>query len=230
MAERQGSMAGRTGQGTRTFYYDTKYKEVPGLDNFSITANEPTATTYSSFDGSFVEVGRAEVGDASWDIVSFNAHHPAWKFMESKRRSQDSVQFRVETGEVQRFEPGSGATVAIDTDGAVTFGGTGNGSKSTDLTDNSVARGLCFKIGSDLHTIESISDDDVPVFIAEAPASAVAAASYKVVYPIVRWAFSGIIKTPFEITVGRESLIASRLVVTPNQIIPLPTIQSSLTS
>jgi len=228
VADRQGVLAGRTGKGTRTNYFDSgTWKEVPGLDNFSVAANEPTATTYNSFEGSFAEVGNAEVGDASWDIVSFMPHHPAFKHMEEKRVSQDSVQFRVETAEVTKFQPSSGATVALGTDGSVTFAGTGLGSKAVDLGE--VARGMCFKIGGSLYTIESISDDTTPVFVVEAPAAAVTADGYEVVYPILRWEFSGIVKTPFSMEITRESPISSRLVVTPTQIIPLPSIQTSLT-
>ena len=229
MADRQGVLAGRTGKGTRTWYVDDDgtWREVPGLDNFGVAANGPTATTYTAFEGSFAEVGVAEVGDASWDIVAFAPHHPAWKFLETKRVSQDNVQFRVETGEVTKFQPASSATVAIDTDGAVTFGGSGNGSVVADLKD--VARGMCFKIGNALHTIASISDADTPVFTTEPPASAVSAASYEVVFPILRWAFTGIVKTPFETSITQDAPLSSRFVVTPTSIISLPTIQTSLT-
>ena len=229
MADRQGVLAGRTGKGTRSWYVDDDgdWNEIPGLDNFSVAATEPTATTYTAFEGSFAEVGNAEVGDASWDIVSFTPHHPAWKYMERKRKSQDNVQFRIETDEVNKFQPSSTATVAIATDGTVTFGGTGLGSQVTDLKD--VARGLCFKIGTNLHTIVSISDDTTPVFIVEAPASAVSAASYSVVFPILRWSFTGIVKTPFETSITQDAPLSSRLVVTPTSIIPLPSIQTTLT-
>ena len=228
MADRQGLLAGRTGKGTRTrFFHNAAWMEIPGLDNFAVGATEPTATTYRAFEGGFAEVGEAEVADATWDLVSFLPHHPAIKALEAYRKSQDSVQFRVETGEISKFSPAAGATIAIDTSGAVTFGGNGLGSKALDLKE--VARGMCFKIGGELHTITSISDDVTPVFVAESPATAVAAGSYSVVFPILRWEFTGIVKSPFETSVGRESLIASRFVVTPTQIINLPTIQTSLT-
>ena len=228
MAERQGVLAGRTGKGTRTYFFDDgKFKEMPGLDNFSITANEPTATTYTAFEGSFAEVGSAEVGDATWDIVSFMPHHPAWKSMELKRVSQDSVQFRVEVDEVAKFSPATAATVALGTDGSVTFAGNGNGSKSGDLKE--VARGMCFKIDGSLYTIESVSDDTIPVFLVEPPASAVSADAYSVVYPILRWEFSGIVKTPFGAEITREAPISSRFVITPTQIIPLPSIHTTTT-
>ena len=147
--------------------------------------------------------------------------------METKRVSQDNVQFRVETDEVTKFKPSSSATIAIDTDGVVTFGGTGLGSAVADLKD--VARGLCFKVGNALHTISSISDADTPVFLVEAPASAVSAANYEVVFPILRWAFTAIVKTPFETSITQDAPLSSRFVVTPTSIIPLPTIQTSLT-
>lgn len=226
MADRQGVLAGRTGKGTRTWYNDAEWKEVPGLDNFSVAATEPTATTISAFEGSFAEVGTAEIGDVSWDIASFSPH-PVWNFMDSKRISQDAVQFRVETLESVKFAPASSATVAIDTSGVLTFGGTGLGSKAGDPKD--AARGMGVKVGSTIYILTSISDDTTPVFTVQAPASAVSAAGYSIVFPILRWEFSAIIKSPFEMNITREAAITSRFVVTPTQVVPLPTIQTSLT-
>lgn len=224
MADRQGGLAGRTGKGTRTrFFNEGDWDEIPGLDNFTVTSNEPTATTYTAFDGSFVEVGSPEVGDATWDIASMSPQHPSWEILESKRKSQDNVQFRVETSEARKYTPAGSATIAIDTDGVVTFGGTGLGSKATDLND--VVRGLVFKVGGELHVIKSISDDDIPAFVTKAPATAVSAGSYTVVFPILRWEFTGIIKNPFEINVSRDAPITSTLVVTPTRIIELPKAQ-----
>jgi len=228
MADRQGVLAGKTGKGTRSWYFSSKWKEIPGLDNFSLGSNEPTAQTYPAFEGSFAEVGSPEVADVSWDIVSFMPHHPAWKYLDEKRESQDSVQFRVETNEVAKFTPQSTATVEIAKDtGVVTFGGTGLGSAATDLGE--VARGMCFKLGSDLHTIESVSDDDIPVFVCEPPAEDVSAASYSVVFPIMRFAFTGIVKASFGVDISREAPMSSRFIVTPTTIVKLPSIQTTLT-
>ena len=109
----------------------------------------------------------------------------------------------------------------------MTFGGTGLGSASTGLTD--VARGMCIRIGTDLHTIVSVTDDTVPMVIVEPVDTAVSASAYRVVFPILRWSFSGIVKSPFEMNITREAPLSSRFVVTPTRTIALPSIETSLT-
>jgi len=220
MADRRGRLAGTTAAAARIYYNDDgEWKELPGIGQMELTPDSSQSSTYSAFEGAFAVSGTPEIGQATFEINSLMPHHPGWKFMEAARQAKRDVQLRAETPNTVIFTADKKAMVAIaKAGGAVTFSGSGSGSAATDL--EAAARGHCFRIGAKLYTIESISDADTPVFACEPPAADVAAATYSVVWPIMRWSISGGIATYGGATLAEDAATSGQMVIQPRVSVP----------
>jgi len=219
--DRRGQLAGTTGAATRVYYNDGgTFYELQGIGQMEIGVGQAQSNTYPAFEGSFSNVGAEEIGQVTFEIASYQPNHPSWKWMEAQRAAGNDVQLRAETPEQVIFTASKKAMIAIASEtGAVTFSGTESGSKAEDL--DTVARGHVFKIGSNLYTIRSISDDATPKFVCEAPAANVVAATYSVLQPILQWRITGGIATSGGATLAQDAAVTSQLIIQPRSRVPL---------
>ena len=235
MAEKRGGLAGRVGRRTVVEVSSdggTTKQELPGIGSVSIAVGEAPSDTTPAFEGSFVTLGEAPVGDVNLQVISYLPNHPAWKLMDDAFSNGDNVHFTITTPERVIFGPSTGdikASVA-KTSGIVSFaGGTGNVS----LTDGTVQRGMTLKIGTTHYTIASldVSDSDSSVVEMkvvtappkfEPPAAAEASAVYSIVLPGLEWTFSAGVKQMGSLELGTDAPLGSQLVVTPSSRIGLP--------
>ena len=213
--DRQGALAGSTGSRCRVFYQDGEWKEVPGIGSFELAPSTRTSTTYSAFEGAFSTTGAQEIGAATFEVASFLPNHRAWAYLDKQFRANDNVQLRVETTKTDVFISGDG-TVAIDTSGVCTF--------SNGVVDqmSNVARGHQILSGTRAFTIESITDATPPVFTVKPDGSALAAAKFSVIMPIIRWQITGKLSSSGGSSVSEDAVNSAQFIVQPAALVPLP--------
>ena len=235
MTERQGKLAGTTGARAIVLYNeDGTWKGVQGLGQMQINPGQAQSSTYSAFEGSFSTTGAEEIGTVSFEINSFMANHPSWKYIAAQRKARANIQLRVESQEQVIYNANEGSMIALTNAGVVTLSGNG-GSKKTDLVD--AARGHAFKTAAKLLTIRSISDAADPVIKCEIQRDGAGAAEAlnatawtQIVVPILRWNISGKIATFGGATLQEDAAISGQLVVQPTSAIELPMMQLTHTA
>ena len=221
--ERQGALSGSTGSRTRIFYQSgSNWREVPGINSFDLAPSTRTATSYSSFEGTFAGVGTLEVGQATFEVGSYVPGHRAWTFLDNAFNENENVSLRVETNKSEVFDSGT-ATVAIaQNTGACTFAPT----NTVDLM-SSVARGHQMVVGTTRYTIEAVSEDDE--FYVTPPTSAVTASTFKVEQPILRWLITGKLSSSGGASISEDAATSSQFIIQPTVRVPLPTVQGEHT-
>ena len=221
MADRQGALAGVTGNRARVYYNDSGWKEVQGIGSMEIGTGSATTNTYNAFEGSFSEAGSEEIGQVTFEAASYQPAHRSWRWLEGKRAAGDDVTLRVESRQVTIAPATTGnRRAAIATTGVVTFSGGAS-------LPSSAARGHALLIDGDIYVIESISDATNPVVTVTAPNSAVSADNFAVIFPILRWVVSGSIAQMPGATLGLEAAITGQLVIQPRVRVALPSPQSA---
>lgn len=223
MADRQGALAGVSGRRMRVYYDDAgTYRELQGIGSMEIASGQAQAQTYQGFEGELSEAGAPEVGAVTFEVSSYAPQHPSWQWMQSQLDDAQNVTIRAESREVTVSPVTSGAmTAAIATTGVVTFAG-------SYVLPAEVARGHCIKIGTNLYVIQSISDADTPVVtVGPSPNSAVSAANFSIVFPILRWQISGQISQMPGGSVGTDTLITGSFGIQPSRRVALPTPQAA---
>lgn len=230
MAENQGNLAGTTGQGCRVFYNDSgTFREVQGIGQMQVAVGAAATNTYSAFEGSFATVGDEEIAQVTFEVGSIAPNHPSWRWLDAQRDAKKDVTLYAETKEslILTADAKTKISAAASGAGKTSMITLAEGSTTKKTIQNIAARGHCIKIGSALHTIVSISDDeadaDVDIEIVK-PASAISdATGWTIVQPILRWIVTGGIAQMGGATVARDAAVSSELVIQPRSRVPLAT-------
>ena len=166
------------------------YWEVPGVGTISKSGGEGSQTQILAING--VGSIAESPGVPTWTI-SLEAYSPnakAMQILENAADSQNVVYYRLSTSaEVELKAVKSGDTVAIATTGVCTFAP----ANSVDFTAAHLGRlGLRIKVtgNTSLFTISGLTSAGA-VTVTDAPATAVAAATYSVVVPATRESGTG---------------------------------------
>ena len=223
--DRQGQLAGVTGQGGRLFYQDgSEWNEVQGVSSMAIAPDTAQTQTQTGFEGSVSFPGSPEIGAVTFETASIMPLHRSWKFLAAAQRAGDSVLLRFETRKREiTAGAASGETAAIAATGVVTLAGI----TVADLAAAGVARGMVLVASgsgsapddtdtSQMFVIQSMTDTTITVTtLAGAAPSAVSAGRFSVIIPIFRWNIPGTVTSAPKGDIGVESPITGSLVVQP---------------
>lgn len=226
--DRQGNLAGTTGARARMFYQadDASWHEVPGIGSMTINPDSSDSATYAAMEGSFSTTGADTIGTVDFEVTSFLPNHPAWEFLDMKRRAKQNVSLRAETQLQTVFTPSGDVAITANT-GVLDFDTAGD---ALAAVNGGVARGHEIGIGADLtalgdgnlHTIESISDAATPVFTS-ATKMAVSSTKARFFVPIYRFVISGAIQTGGGASLAQDAAMGSQLTIQPASSVARPT-------
>jgi len=201
---------------------------IPGIVDYAESGGAaPTRDVVPISGGVGKRVGRARV-----PTVTFNAFqlptHPAWAAMRAAKVDETTLTFRITTQEQVLFVGGAGRA-AIATTGAVTL----SVGPYPSIDGNAIGPGDVLVIGSTPYTVSAIDDSKAVsaagfITVSPAPASAVAAAAYKISIPGVRRGpFSSRVIDTDQWSIAAESELQAALVLQPFGQLPVGTAQVS---
>ena len=192
------------------------WKTVPGWGDISITSPAPSVLPSATTKTVARSLGRAEPPSLSVSIARLHLSDKFVADMKALRASGANVQFRFYNDEEDEIIPdsGSGNTIAIATDGAVTVAGTGH----PNLKDHPEAGpGSAIKTGTSPNVKYTIIDELSPTGVLVGttfrnnPSPAIAAGTYSIV--LAPWhmpAFNCRVSS-FDITMPQEGAITATM-------------------
>ena len=100
------------------------FKQLPFIGDISLTGGERPETEVMTLDSVGKVVGKKRIQSLSVEIPSYVPTLPAWKDLKAAYDDETPLTFRITTEEKPRYaSTGAGNTVAIATDGKVSFVG-----------------------------------------------------------------------------------------------------------
>ena len=177
-------------------------RKVAAVNSFAVTEAEPTTTETPTFDGPIAVTEAPGLPSAEVGVAAILPHTPMAE--ELRRLYRGSL-----VGVFRHYVPGAvelspaNVTVAIATNGAITWGGSAATEFRKGINDDVYAPGMALIVGAVAYRIKSVTKDtgdgSVGTFILEDddhPSSAVAAAAVKLGTFDLRWDFTAKVTGP----------------------------------
>ena len=161
------------------------WAELPYVGDISVSGGEAPETDIVTLRAIGKIAGRTRPPTLSVQIPSLFPNHPAVKVVRLAQSGGDPIQIRLTTPERELFAAAADVMAAIAADGEVTF--SGSGTKPNFKEGSPFGVGYVIRIGSNSHTISTISEStDGTITVTVDTRAVVAAAQFSIVAPSLR--------------------------------------------